>query len=55
MPANKAEEERPQTTNTALLRKLSAAIDRHAAVARFACGGSIPILDITTSTLEPDQ
>ncbi|KAL8772410.1 MAG: hypothetical protein Q9209_002361 [Squamulea sp. 1 TL-2023] len=31
------------STNTALLRKLSAAVTGHAATATFACGGSVPL------------
>lgn len=37
--------QQPRNRNTALLRKLSAAVNGHAATATFACGGSVPIVD----------
>ncbi|KAL8917201.1 MAG: hypothetical protein Q9208_008103 [Pyrenodesmia sp. 3 TL-2023] len=37
--------QQPRNLNTALLRKLSAAVNGHAATATFACGGSVPIID----------
>ncbi|KAL8720030.1 MAG: hypothetical protein Q9225_003046 [Loekoesia sp. 1 TL-2023] len=38
-------EQQPPNLNTLLLRKLSAAVNGHAATATFACGGSVPIID----------
>ncbi|KAL8751688.1 MAG: hypothetical protein Q9184_005987, partial [Pyrenodesmia sp. 2 TL-2023] len=37
--------QQPNNLNTALLRKLSAVVNGHAATATFACGGSVPIVD----------
>ena len=42
-----------ETSNTALLQKLASAVDGHAATATFACGGSVPILDLSTSSFGP--
>ncbi|KAI4172993.1 MAG: hypothetical protein LQ348_006656 [Seirophora lacunosa] len=42
---NRAVEQQPRNLNTLLLRRLSAAVNGHAATATFACGGSIPIVD----------
>lgn len=39
---NRAVEQQPRNLNTLLLRRLSAAVNGHAATATFACGGSIP-------------
>ncbi|KAI4130889.1 MAG: hypothetical protein LQ338_001486 [Usnochroma carphineum] len=44
-------EQQPQNLNTLLLRKLSAAVNGHAATATFACGGSVPILDEAAGTV----
>ena len=55
MQADEGEKESSQNTNTSLLRKLSTAINGHAAVATFACGGSVPIADVATSIYGPDQ
>ena len=43
-----------QTGNTALLQKLASAVDGHAATATFACGGSVPLLDLSTGNFGPD-
>ena len=43
----------PRNLNTALLRKLSAAVNGHAATATFACGGSVPIDDGAAVPQEP--
>ncbi len=37
--------QQPRNRNTALLRKLSAAMNGHAAAATFTCGGSVPVVD----------
>ena len=42
-----------ENSNTALLQKLASAVDRHAATATFACGGSVPILDLSTGSFGP--
>ena len=44
-----------RNSNTTLLQKLSTAVDGHAATATFACGGSVPTLDLDLSkgTLGP--
>ena len=41
--------------STILLRKLSAAVNGHAAAATFACGGSVPIIDNATAIQEPGR
>lgn len=41
--------------NTILLRKLSRAVDGHAATATFACGGSIPISSLPSENLQPQE
>lgn len=41
-----------QNLNTTLLRKLSSAVNGHAAAATFACGGSVPASDLPTGKLE---
>ena len=43
-----------QNSNTSLLQKLASAVDGHAATATFACGGSVPILDLSTGKFGPD-
>lgn len=43
--ASERDAQQPHNLNTALLRKLSAAVNGHAATATFACGGSVPIVD----------
>ena len=40
-----------RTSNTALLQKLASAVNGHAATATFACGGSIPLSDLSTGNL----
>ena len=35
-------------SNTALLQKLASAVNGHAATATFACGGSVPLSDLST-------
>ncbi|KAF6224617.1 hypothetical protein HO173_012960 [Letharia columbiana] len=40
-----------QEGNTALLQKLASAVNGHAATATFACGGSVPISDLSTGNL----
>ena len=42
-----------QTGNTALLQKLASAVNGHAATATFACGGSVPLLDLSTGKFGP--
>ncbi|KAL9017997.1 MAG: hypothetical protein Q9185_004666 [Variospora sp. 1 TL-2023] len=42
---DRASKQQPRNLNTLLLRKLSAAVNGHAATATFACGGSVPIVD----------
>lgn len=42
-----------RNSNTTLLQKLSTAVLEHPATATFACGGSVPILDLSTSTGTP--
>lgn len=41
-------------SNTALLQKLASAVKGHAATATFACGGSVPLSDLSTSNFGPD-
>ncbi len=38
-------------SNTALLQKLASAVNGHAATATFACGGSVPLSDLSTGNL----
>ncbi|KAL8646223.1 MAG: hypothetical protein Q9210_006258 [Variospora velana] len=45
-----ASEQQPRNLNTLLLRKLSAAVNGHAATATFACGGSVPVVDGTAAS-----
>ena len=40
-----------RSSNTALLQKLASAVDGHAATATFACGGSVPLSDLSTGEL----
>lgn len=40
-----------RSSNTALLQKLASAVDGHAATATFACGGSVPLSDLSTDNL----
>ena len=42
-----------QTSNTALLQKLASAVDGHAATATFACGGSVPLMNLSTGSFGP--
>lgn len=44
-----------QNLNTTLLRKLSSAVNGHAAAATFACGGSVPVSDLPTGKFGPGQ
>ena len=37
-----------RSSNTALLQKLASAVNGHAATATFACGGSVPLSDLST-------
>lgn len=39
--------------NTALLQKLASAVNGHAAIATFACGGSVPLSDLSTGSPGP--
>ena len=39
-----------QFGNTTLLQKLASAVNGHAATATFACGGTVPLRDITTGS-----
>ena len=41
--------------NITLLQKLASAVDGHAATATFACGGSLPVLDLSTGRSGPDK
>ena len=41
--------------STILLRKLSDAVNGHAATATFACGGSVPIIDEAAAIQEPGK
>ncbi len=41
-------------SNTSLLQKLASAVDGHAATATFACGGSVPILDLSKGKFDHD-
>ena len=43
-----------QDSNTSLLQKLASAVDGHAATATFACGGSLPVVNVGTGKLNPD-
>ncbi|KAL8830788.1 MAG: hypothetical protein Q9170_005571 [Blastenia crenularia] len=45
--------EQPKNLNTILLRKLSTAVNGHAVIATFACGGSVPVVD--ENLLEPGK
>ena len=40
-----------RNSNTTLLQKLATAVDGHAATATFACGGSVPILNLSPGNL----
>lgn len=53
---NRAVEQQPRNLNTLLLRRLSAAVNGHAATATFACGGSIPVVDRAAApTIDPGK
>ena len=52
MQQNHEDEQRLQNLNTILLCKLSSAVNGHAAIATFACGGLVPILETPTITSE---
>ena len=45
----------PRSLDTVLLRKLSAAVNGHAATATFACGGSVPIIPEAAAIKEPGK
>ena len=40
-----------RSSNTAMLQKLASAVDGHAATATYACGGSVPLSDLSTGNL----
>ena len=44
-----------RSLDTVLLRKLSAAVNGHAATATFACGGSVPIISEAAAVKEPGK
>ena len=44
-----------QSQNLLLLRRLSRAVDGHAATATFACGGSLPLRNVPVNTIEPGK
>lgn len=46
-----AENHGVRDSNTTLLQKLASAVNGHAATATFACGGSVPISDLSTGNL----
>ncbi|KAL8979789.1 MAG: hypothetical protein Q9177_006046 [Variospora cf. flavescens] len=53
---DRASEQQPRNLNTFLLRKLSAAVNGHAATATFACGGSVPVVDgAAASSTDPGR